>query len=173
MFQRGDLVVYGPTGVCRVEAVTCPKPAPGEKERPYYQLRPLHQDGVIYTPADQAKIPIRPVISAQEADALIDEISSIHATAYHAPSLQLLSRHYQELVRTGSCRDLAELVMSVYVKRQQAMAKGRRAGAVDERFAKQAQQLLHSELSVALGIPCEEVPDYIARRVEAHKSTGA
>ena len=75
MFQPGDLVVYGPTGVCRVEAVTCPKPAPGEKERPYYQLRPLHQDGVIYTPADQAKIPIRPVISAQEADALIDEIS--------------------------------------------------------------------------------------------------
>lgn len=52
MFQPGDLVVYGPTGVCRVEAVTCPKPAPGEKERPYYQLRPLHQDGVIYTPAD-------------------------------------------------------------------------------------------------------------------------
>ena len=94
MFQPGDLVVYGPTGVCRVEAVTCPKPAPGEKERPYYQLRPLHQDGVIYTPADQTKIPIRPVISAQEADALIDEISSIHATAYHAPSLQLLSRHY-------------------------------------------------------------------------------
>ena len=74
------------------------------------------------------------------------------------------------MVRTGSCRDLAEVVMSVYAKRRQAMAKGRRAGAVDERYAKQAQQLLHSELAVALGIPCEEVPVYIARRVTAQKS---
>jgi CarD family transcriptional regulator len=40
---------------------------------------------------------------------------------------------------------------------------------VDERYMKQAERLLHGELSAALGIPFEEVPDYIAKRVTEAK----
>ena len=38
MYQIGDLIVYGGTGVCRVEAVDTPKPRPGEAARQYYLL---------------------------------------------------------------------------------------------------------------------------------------
>ena len=37
---------------------------------------------------------------------------------------------------------------------------------VDERYMKQAEHLLHGEFSAALGIPYDEVPAYIAKRVE-------
>ena len=52
MFQPGELVVYGSTGVCRVEEVTRPNLSGADRERLYYRLKPLQQDGVIYTPVE-------------------------------------------------------------------------------------------------------------------------
>ena len=69
MFQAGDLVVYGSTGVCRVEGITQPGTSGADRDRQFYLLKPLQQDGVIYTPVDNAKVPMRPVISREEAEA--------------------------------------------------------------------------------------------------------
>ena len=39
MFQKGDLIVYGNMGVCRVEAVEAPAGLPGAGEKKlYYKL---------------------------------------------------------------------------------------------------------------------------------------
>lgn len=166
MFQPGDLVVYGTTGVCRVEAITRPNLTGADRDRQYYLLKPLYQDGVIYAPLEHAKVPIRPVISREEAEGLIDLIPTIQAEACRAPTLQALAQHYQTVVRSHDCRCLLELMMSIYVKRQQVEAQNRRLGMVDERYMKQAERLLYGELAIALGLPFEEVQPYIARRVE-------
>ena len=165
MFQPGELLVYGTTGVCRVEEITTPDLTRAERGRQYYLLKPLYQDGVIYAPVDSGKVPIRPVISREEAEALIDRIPSVRAEACRAPTLQALAQHYQSAVRSHDCKELLELVMSIYLKQRQAEAQKRRLGMVDERYMKQAERLLHGELSAALGIPLEEVQPYIARRV--------
>ena len=167
MFQIGDLVVYGTTGVCRVEEIARPNLTGADRNRQYYLLKPLQQDGVIYTPVDNQKVPIRAVISAREAEALIDLIPTIQTEAYHAPTLQALAQHYQSAVHTHDCRDLLELMMSIYAKRRQVESQKRRLGMVDERFMKQAERLLYGEFSVALGIPYDEVQPYIARRIES------
>ena len=169
MFQPGELVVYGTTGVCRVEAVTRLNAAGPDRDKQYYQLNPLHQDGVIYTPVDNPKVAIRPIITQEEAEALIDLIPSMEAEIYHAPTLQALAQHYQSTVRSHDCRDLIGLMLSIYAKQKEAEAHKRRLGLVDERYRKQAERLLHGELSVVLGIPFEEVPTYIARRISAKK----
>jgi len=165
MFQPGELVVYGTTGVCRVESITKPNLTGADRNKSYYLLKPLQQDGVIYTPVENPKVSIRPLISREEAEALIDLIPTIQAEACRAPTLQALAQHYQAAVRSNDCRDLIEMMMSIYAKRQQAEAHNRRLGLVDERYMKQAERLLHGELSAALGIPFEEVPSYIAQRV--------
>ena len=165
MYQTGELVVYGTTGVCRVEGVTFPEMPGEDRSRRYYLLKPLHQDGIIYTPADSGKVPMRPVISAREAEALIDLIPTIQAEAVYSPTLQALAQHYQSVLRTSDCADLLRLTMSIYCKQQAAQAKKKRLGMVDERYMKQAERLLYGELSAALGIPLEAVQPYIARRV--------
>ena len=165
MFQPGELLVYGTTGVCRVEGIATPNLTRAERGRQYYLLKPLYQDGVIYAPVDSQKVPIRPVISRQEAEDLIDLIPSIQAEACHAPTLQALAQHYQSAVHSHNCRDLLELTMSIYLKQRQAEAQKRRLGMVDERYMKQAERLLYGELSAALDIPYEDVQAYIARRV--------
>ena len=168
MFQRGDLVVYSTTGVCRVEEI-CKPNLSSDKEREYYLLKPLHQDGVIYCPVDNTKVPIRPVISREEAEALIDLIPSIQTEACRAPTLQALAQHYQSNLRSHDCRDLIEMMMSIYAKQQQAEAQHRHLGMVDERFMKQAERLLYGEFSTALGIPFDEVQPYISHRLETVK----
>ena len=43
---------------------------------------------------------------------------------------------------------------------------GKKAGKTDIQYMKRAMALLHEELSIALGIPTDEVDDYIANAVE-------
>lgn len=165
MFQTGELLVYGTTGVCRVEGVTRLDQTGPNKHRQYYVLKPLFQDGVIYSPVDHQKVPIRPLITREEANALIDLIPTLRVEACRAPTLQALSQHYQSVVHSNSCKELLELMMSIYAKRQQAEAQNRHLGIVDERYHKQAERLLHGELSAALDIPFDEVPHYISQRL--------
>lgn len=124
MYQVGELIVYGGTGVCRVEAVETPQQRGPEAGRQYYLLKPLYQDGTIRIPVD-SKVFMRPVISRQEAEALIDAIPGMHAEACH-------ERNFTQLAA---------------------------------RFMKRAETLLYGELSVALGIPFEEVQPYISSRI--------
>lgn len=171
MFQPGELVVYGSTGVCRVEAIEQPNKTGPDRHRNYYRLKPLYQDGVIFTPVDNTKVSVRPVISREEAERLIALIPSIQAEAYRAPTLQALAQHYQTAVQSHSCQELIELMMSIYAKQKQAEAQKRRLGMVDERFMKQAERLLYGEFAVALGLSSpDEVQPYIAQQVD-HAAT--
>ncbi len=168
MYQTGDLIVYGSTGVCRVERVLDPKE--GQKvtgmAQAYYLLKPFYQDGTVYAPVSRAEQSMRPVITAQEAEQLIRKIPQMQAQAYHGHSTQELREHYQALTDSHSCEDLIELTMSIYAKKQDAAEHRRRVGQVDERFMKKGEELLYGEFAAALGIPRDEVQSYISRRVE-------
>lgn len=176
MFQKDDLVVYGRTGVCRVTDVAEPdfcRGRPGEADKLYYVLSPLHQDGTIYAPVDNPKVPIRPILTAEEAKRLVDTIPASRAEAYYGGSTQNLREHYQTLLQTGDCRVLLGLVISIYSKKAQAEQAKRKFGAVDEHFMKQAEQLLGGELAAALNLPVNEVLDCIAGKLRERSSAPA
>ena len=99
MFQKGDYVVYGNLGVCRVEGLEERRFEGLETAHPYYQLSPIYQGGVLYVPADNPRIPLRAVISAEEANRLIDAIPAMDPKAFHSRSAQELSAHYQEALQ--------------------------------------------------------------------------
>ena len=174
MYQPGELVVYGATGVCRVEELT--HLPGGDRKKQYYLLKPLWQDGVIYAPVDSEKVPIRPVISREEAEALVDQMPGIQAAVCRGATVQALAQQYQSAVRDGGHQALIEMMKAIYLKRGQAEAKNRRLGMVDERYMKQAERLLYGELATALEMPFDEVADYIAARLDeglASDSAGA
>jgi len=176
MFQKEDLVVYGRTGVCRVEDITQPdfcRSKPGELDKLYYVLSPLYQDGTIYAPIENCKVPIRPILTAEEADDLVDAIPASRAQAYYGGSTQNLRDHYQTLLQTSDCRDLLELVISIYCKKTHVEETKRKFGAVDEHFMKQAEQLLGGELAAALDVPVSEMLDRIAAKLRTRKSVPA
>lgn len=165
MFAPGELMVYGSTGVCRVVAV-CPAAGAGAS-RMMYHLKPLYQVGSIYTPVDNDKVVMRPVISRKEAEAVIAAIPTLRPMVCRAATTQALTRLYQAAFAEHSCLRLLELTLAIEDKRRSAEAHKRRLGMVDQRFMKQAERLLYGELSAALDIPYEEVQPYITRCLSA------
>ena len=125
MFQAGDLLVYGTTGVCRVLSIDRRQERVGStrQERLYYQLKPIYQGGLIYTPVDNDKVSMRPIISRQEAEDLISEIPTLHPAACRASTTQALTQQYQASLRQHNCRSLVELAMSIHAKRRQAESR--------------------------------------------------
>lgn len=168
MYKPGDRIIYGSTGVCCVEAITTPD-FETDKSRQYYALAPVYQDGIIYTPVD-TKVFMRPVITKDEANALIDQIPTMQAEAYHSSVLRELEEHYNVYLKSHDCGDLLELGRSIYIKKQELLSQHRKFGAVDERFMKRAEDLLYGELAVALDIDKNQVEIYIAERVEGKKA---
>lgn len=164
MYQAGEFIVYGTSGVCRVEAVGKP-PFDTEEEKPYYTLVPVAGTETIYVPVD-SPVFTRPVISRAQAEELIQTIPTIEVDGFTSHSMRMSSEHYQAVLQSHDCRDLVQLIKTVYAKSRRS---GRRISQVDQRYRKRAEDLLHGELAVALGIPLGEVQPYIARVIAQHK----
>ena len=165
MFQKGDLIVYGSTGVCRVEDIGPLKNMGDSKDKKdYYTLSPVFGSGVIYIPANTSVF-MRPVLTKEQVDALIDRIPTLENDTIDLSSLRHLSEHYHAAFESHQCMDLLKLIHALYQKGQNTIQQGRRIGLTEMKYRKHAEELLHGEFSVALGIPYDEVSDYIAQRL--------
>lgn len=163
MYSVGEQIVYGGTGVCEVAAVE-DRRQPDGSERRFYLLRPLYQSGTISAPAD-GKVFMRPVISREEAEALIDSLPDMPVLSLHERNFTQLAAHYQQLPCSHDCAGVAGLVVSIRAKKRESEAAGRRFGQIDAKFMKLAEKLLFGEFSAALGIPYDEVEPYINKRL--------
>lgn len=168
MYREGELVVYGSTGVCRVEGCETPELPGADRSRRYYRLQPLYRSDTIFIPVD-SKAYLRPVISAAEADRIIDAMPMVPAEAYHSRSTIVLAEHYKSMLDSHDCRDLVAMVRSIYAKKQRAIEERRKFGSVDERFLRQGEEMLYGELAAALGIGMDAVPAYIDARLSPRK----
>ncbi len=166
MFEVGDFIVYGSTGVCQVEKIGALGGRGPERKREYYTLKPLYSSETIYAPVDTGVF-MRRVITRDEAEALIDRIPELEADICSDRNSRVLSDHYKAALQTHDCQDLIQTIKEVYLKSERAAEQKRKPGQVDQHFGKRAEDLLHGELAVALDIPVEEVKPYIVRRIKA------
>lgn len=165
MYEIGQLIIYGGEGVCRVEDIV-PSPIPGVgQDKPYYKLSPYYHKGVIYAPTD-VNVPMRPVLTAQEARQLIKRIPQVDAAAEMPPPSKQAAQEYKALLQTYDDMNLIRIIRMIYRKNRQAIAQGKGYGHVDERFFKRAKELLHGELAISLGIPVEQVEAAIGAILE-------
>ena len=62
MFEKGDYVIYGSNGICRVQDVTTLDIPGVDKNRKYYLLKPVYTSAsTVYTPVDTEGTLLRPV----------------------------------------------------------------------------------------------------------------
>ncbi len=161
------MIVYGNTGICRVEEVGTPESLPGvDKEKLYYKLVPVRSASTIYTPVDTSVF-MRPVMTKEAADHLIDRIPEISEDSFECRDPRMLAEHYRTSLQTHECEDLIRLIKTVYRKSKKLVQNGKKPGKTDQQYRKRAEELLHEELSVALGISFDEVPAYIEQRISA------
>ncbi len=162
MFNIGQKVLYGKTGVCEIADI-CQKELIKNQKRNYYILKPLYSDNsVIYAPMDSDKIFIRPIISKQEAEELISKIPEIIESI---SDRTLTVQEYEEILNTHKCEDLVKLTRKLYIKKKLAKENRKKTGFIDERYTALAEKLLFGELACALEIPITQVEDYIEKTI--------
>lgn len=169
MFCVGDKVIYAQMGVCDLLDITVPSFCERGAEREYYVLQPANQTGSIFVPVD-ANVFMRKLLTREEAERLIDMIPEVQTQSYDSASIQELKQHYAEAMQSHDCIDLIELLMSIYAKKQARIKSNRKIGSIDENAMHRAEELLYGEFSIALDMPKEFVPKYIAKRMRAHNA---
>ena len=165
MFKIGDLIVYGNAGVCRVTEIgkSPLKGAPEDQE--YYTLMPCYAEkSVIFTPCNNPKVVMRPIVTKEEANALISNIPMIAA-------LEILEEKkredcYKEIIRSCDPNKFISIIKTIYIRKQQRISEGKKATASDEKYFQLAEDKLYGELAIALEIEKSKVKEYILECVE-------
>lgn len=157
MFQTGDYVMYGKTGVCQIENIG--EYSFGESSRPrrYYKLCPVFsKDDVIYAPVDCCGH-MRGVVDREEAKNCISRFHGIKPKIFRSRIQRQVREHYQTMLETYDMEVLLELMKEAYAKRAEAAAHNKKFGQVDEHFLKSAEKLACGELAVVLDTSMDSI----------------
>lgn len=161
MFKKGDYVIYGNNGICRVQDVTTLDIPGVDKNRKYYLLKPVYMSGsTVYTPVDASESLLRAALSREEADTLIQSIPNIPLIPIRDE--KTLEKTYKEYMRSNNCKAWVQLIKTIYLRKENRIMKGHKVTALDSRYFNLAETSLYGELAIALDKPREEVKSYIA-----------
>ena len=169
MFEKNQLIMCGGHGVCRVVDVTGNPIDRLDKVRKYYVLEPVFEKGsTVYTPVDNNKVIMRRIMNKEEAEELVDKITEINTVWIQEEKNR--EQMYKEAIRTYDCRSLVQIIKTLYLRKQDRLKEGKKVLSSDEQYLRKAEELLYSEMSLALSIPKDEVGAYIKKAVHRQES---
>jgi len=165
MFNIGDTVLYGTTGVCKIDSTVFREIGGTKKE--YFVLRPLaHDNATVFVPCDNPVLldKMRRMLSRDEIESIINEVKA-------SPDIweedDVARRElYGEIIRSGDRKRVMLLIRSLYNVRLARQAEGKRLHLSDERYLSEAERLLYDEFSAVLGLNPSEVDPYIIEQME-------
>ena len=160
MLTVGQTVVYGTQGVCTVKEISMLKL--GKTKGEYYALSPIDDPGsTVYVPTANEKLmsKLRPVLTGEEADALITE--AVREPLEWIESDAERKSACDDIVKIGDRKQLMRLVGMLYRRRELLKDQKKHFHNVDAQYLKTAERMLHGELAYALGIAVDDVADYI------------
>lgn len=164
MFKVGNYIVYGMSGVCRVDEIGPMDLSGVDSSKEYYTLTPLYTKGSrVFTPVDNQKVPMRTVISKTEACKLIDEMKQIEEITVVDDKHRELA--YKEAIKSCDCKEWIRIINTVLKRKEERLAQGKKMSACDERYLKSAQDNLYGEFAVSLNLEKDEVEEYIEHRI--------
>ena len=165
MFRVGEYVVYGTQGVCKIERI-CRENFSGEM-KDYYILTPADDPKMqIYVPTDAPLLTeqMRALLSAEELMSTL-RMGIKEGVLEWVSDPRGRNEQYRRILQEGDRCQLFRLLRTLYQRREEQAAVGRKLYAADEQIFERAQRLLHGEIAVILNIHPDEVSAYIGARL--------
>ena len=164
MYSKGDYVIKLPEGVCRIESVGHLHMSGVNSDKEYYMLVPITDEtSKVYIPVDSAKNRMRSVISKEDALQLIKSMPDINQKDIFNERMRELE--YKEAILSGDNEKIVSIIKLIYNRKQKRMKQGKKVTATDDRYFKQAEDILFSELSFVLNIPKEDMGQFILETI--------
>ncbi len=73
--------------------------------------------------------------------------------------------HYRTILSSGNRLEILNMIREIYIHKQKQLKNGKKMHLSDEQLMKEAERLLYSEFSLVLNIRADEVPKFIASRI--------
>lgn len=168
MFQIGEVVAYGATGVCTIEDIRhMSLSRAGTKKQEYYVLKPVATPTCLtYVPTGNSQLTekLRRVLTAHEIDAMLDSIRGQHLE--WIDDARQRADVFGQIISKGLTADLLKLISCLYLEKKACSGKGRRFSTADERLLTSAERVVSEEFSYSLQIKPNQVTTYIAERMQ-------
>ena len=160
VFKKGDTVIYGTGGVCRVDGIE-QLAITGEK-KDYYVLRPVFNSrSTHFVPLDS------PVLMARMHSLLTPEGISELAAKFDSVEPEWIENEFERKARYNAV--LAEndreaamaLIKAARIHRENQARIGKKLHVLDERFIKDAKKQLREEASFVLNTAIDDVLPFL------------
>lgn len=169
MFEKGQYIIYGRSGICKVEDITHLSIAGADKKKLYYVLAPLSSKGSkVYFPVEKKKAHARELITEAEAWELLDEIRDIKEI--RVSNEKFREDTYKQAFDSGDYRQWVAMIKTLYQRRNARFAQGKKMAATDERYLKMTEEALYSELAFVLKKKKDEMGTFITEYITTPKN---
>lgn len=167
MFQIGEVVSYGASGICTIEDIRMESLSrSGVKKQEYYILRPAAAPTcVTYVPTSSEKLTakMRRVMTKAEIDAMLLAVRGQRKE--WSEDTRRRTEVFTQILTGGISEELLKLIGCLYLEKKNRSQGSKKFCATDEKLLSSAERLVGEEFSYALQIPQKEVSAYIANRM--------
>ena len=165
MFEVNEYVFYGSEGICKIDDIVSSPFSDVKTDTKYYVLHSLHGgSNTAYVPFDGASSLIRAVMTKGEIESLIAKIPSIEL--FEECPLKLLKEKYAISIRSGDPAEWIKVIKTVHDRTVNGRDGGKKVSDAERVYAENAKRFLHKEISIVLGIPTDDVENYIIERMK-------
>lgn len=155
MFLKNDYVMYGLTGVCRVDDIR-KESAGGQRGEEYFILHPVKDEhSKIMIPVSRGLARMRPLVQKQELIGFLDGMKD--SEEIWESDLKERNRIFQERLKSGDFYQWLLLSSVIWQEKKKKKDLGKKVSMADEQVFKNAWKLLCEELSVSLGMNEDEI----------------
>ena len=149
-YKIGDFVLYGLNGTCRIEAI-----GPldfGGPDKIYYSMKPVSDArSTIYLPLTKEEEILRKVMSKDEAKKVVENIKTSKPATYTP-----VRENCDQILRSGDNVAVSSMIKLLRNMRKENRKIHKGLNIQEEKILKDAERVLFSEISTALGIPYAE-----------------
>lgn len=151
MYNIGEIVVYSMIGVCRITDVQQQKF--GSETKKYYVLKPISaENNTIYVPCDGSTERIHKLISANEAECIIETAAANENNG----GFKFDKDECMSVIKSGDRISSICLLRELDKSRKLALSEKRKFHIAEENVMNTAKKLLCDEFSYVLNITPEQ-----------------
>lgn len=160
MLNKGDCVVYGSHGLCKVRDILVPPFLERGKEKLYYLMVSVTDiNGTLYVPVEGAEDKMREVIGADDAQGLIDELDELEIV--NLPAGKKAEAVILEFIKNNVTSEMLRLVKTLRRIKAIREMEGKKFASMDEKYLGMAEKLLYNELAYSLDAEPSAIKDRI------------
>lgn len=134
----------------------------------YYLLKAARGDGeTIYVPGDSSQSIIRPVMSVEEADELLNYMSNVELE--YTSNTKQRRDFYKKMLNSGEIKDIAFLAMQLRIydlSDHECENPEIKLGVMDIDMLAKADRILMDELSLTYNFDREKIKDFVFKKIK-------